>query len=126
MLDVDAAEYAGRTEPGVLAVFLDRFLDLDRELARRGENQRAYRMTGGRRAAARMRRETLQDRQCKAGGFTGAGLRAAHDVAAGKYERNGLLLDGCWDGVAGFGDGPQQFGPQAELDEARCVQIKLL
>src|SRR5207237_8789091 len=81
LLDVDAAEYAGRTEPGVLAVFLDGFLDLDRKLARRGEDQRAYRMAGGRWTAARMRREALQDWQCKAGGFTGAGLRAAHDVA---------------------------------------------
>ena len=122
MLDVDAAEYAGRTEAGVLAVFLDRFLDLDRELARRCKDQRAYGMASGRRTAAGMRRETLQDGQCEAGGFAGARLRAAHDIAAGKYEGNGLLLDRCWDCVAGFGDGPQQFGPQAELHEARCVQ----
>src|SRR4029078_2890355 len=50
LLDVDAAEYAGRAKTGVLAVDLDLILDLDRQLARRREDQCTHRMPRGRRA----------------------------------------------------------------------------
>jgi hypothetical protein len=119
-LDVDAAENAGRAKARVLAVFLDRLFDLYRELARRREDQRTDGVARGRGAVIRLRREPLENRQSKAGSLAGTGLGAAHDIAAGEDERNGLLLDrgGC--GVAGLGDGTQQLRPQAELFE--CAQ----
>ena len=121
-LDVDAAVDDGRAQLGVPAVGLDRVLDLDRELARRGEDQRAHRVARRRRARVGERRQLLQDRQREAGGLAGAGLGAAHDVVAGENDGNGLRLDRRGRGVAGFFDGPQQFGPQPELGKARSVQ----
>ena len=92
------------------AVGPDALLDLERELAGRGEDEGADRRTrrrrGGRAAragAARRRRlpagrprrvEALEDRQDERGGLAGAGLGAGEDVAAGEDERDRLALDG--------------------------------
>jgi hypothetical protein len=100
-VDVDAAEHHHRGERQVLAVGLDRFLDLRGEFARRGEDQAA--------GAARLDvvgvlfGQDVQDRQREAGGLAGAGLGGGHQVAAGEHLRNGLGLDRGGHGVAGFG-----------------------
>ncbi len=121
-LDVDAAVDDGRAQLGVPAVGLDRVLDLDREFPGRGQDQRAHRVPRRRRARVGQRGQLLQDRQRETGGLAGAGLGAAHDVVAGENDGNGLRLDRRGRGVAGFFDGPQQFGPQPELGKARSVQ----
>ena len=74
-IDVDAAEHHHRGERQVLAVGLDRFLDLRGEFARRHQNQAARAARLGRLRGAR--RQMMQDRQGEAGGLAGAGLRAA-------------------------------------------------
>jgi len=67
----------------------------------------------------RHRRQFLQDRQGKAGGLAGAGLGAAHHILAGENDGYRLHLDRRGRRIAGFFHGPQQFGPQSELGEAR-------
>src|SRR5688572_12514184 len=63
--------------------------------------------------------EFVEDGEAEAGGLAGPGLGAAHDVEAGEDDRNGLLLNRGGGGVAGFGHGPEDFRPQAELRKAR-------
>jgi len=60
------------------------------------------------------RAQALQDRQGKAGGLAGAGLRGGEQVAAGEYDGNGLRLDRRGNGVALFGDSAEQLGLEAE------------
>ena len=115
LLDVDAAEHAGGPQSGVLAVFLDRFLDLDRQFPRRRQDQRAHGVAGGGGAGVGVLLQPLQDRQRKAGGLAGAGLRATHHVEARQDDGDGLGLDGRGRGVAGFGHGPQNFRAETEL-----------
>ena len=107
LLDVDAAEHDCRAQLRVLAVGAKRFLDLHRELARGGEDQRAYGVARGRRARVGQRCEFLQDRQGEPGGFSGAGLRPAHHVLARENDRNRLHLDRRGRDIAGFVHGPQ-------------------
>ena len=119
LIDVHAAEHARRPESRVFAVFLDRFLDLDREFAGRSQDQRAHRMAGRRGAGIGVALQTLQDRQGEAGGLAGPGLRAAHDVQARHDNGNGLRLDGRGCCVTGFGHGPQNLRAETELVKAR-------
>jgi hypothetical protein len=42
--------------------------------------------------SARERGEALQDRQRECGGLAGAGLRAGHEIAPAKHQRDRLLL----------------------------------
>ncbi len=120
LLDVDAAKHDGRAQVRVLAVGAERFLDLDRELAGRREDQRPDGVARRRGARIGERREFLQDRQRKARGLAGAGLGAAHDVLAGENDGNRLRLNGRGRRVTGVGHGPQQLGSQSELGKARC------
>ena len=119
LLDVDAAVDDGRAQARVLAVLADRFLDLDRELARGRQDQRTDRVAGRRRARVRVLGQLVEDRQAEAGGLAGAGLGAAHDVLAGEDDRDGLLLDRGGGGVTGLGHGAEELRPQAELRKAR-------
>ena len=92
-VDADAAIHERRLERHVPAVDAHALLDLCRELAGRGEDQRAdlvlCRLTGDR------AREPLQHRQHEAGGLAGAGLCAGEHVAAG--ENDGIAC--AWTGV---------------------------
>ena len=106
LLDVDTAEHAGRTKAGVPAVFLDCFLDLDREFAGRGQDQCADRVAGRGRAGIGVLLKALQNREAESGGLAGTGLGAAHDVQACQYNGDGLRLDGCGRCVVGFGNRP--------------------
>ena len=64
--------------------------DLERELARRGEDQRAGAF---RFIHAIVPGEMLQQRQAEGRRLAGAGLGDAEHIAARKTERNGLRLD---------------------------------
>ena len=81
----DAAIDNRHAEVGELGEFLEGFLHLQRELARRLKNQHAQRAVAA---------ETLDDRKGEGRGLARAGLRGADDVAARKDERDGLGLDG--------------------------------
>src|SRR5436190_19171543 len=70
-------------------------------------------------ARIRSRCQLVQYRQRKPGRFAGAGLGAAHDILAGKNQWDCLRLDRRRRGVTGFGNGAEQFRPQAELGKAR-------
>ena len=65
-------------------------------------------------AGIRAARQSLQQRQREAGGFAGAGLRGAEQVAPGQYDRNRLRLDRSGLRVALLGDGTQQRGHEPE------------
>ena len=122
--DVDAAIDAHRAQRQVLAVGLDRLEHLHRELARGREDQRARLVAGGRGAGVGVARDAVQQRQREAGGLAGARLGAAHDVLAGDDDRDGLALDGRGFGVAGIGDGLQQFGNEAEVGKTHgCLRV---
>ena len=89
---VDAAEGEAERKPGVLREYLRVAMDLDRELARGREHERARR--GGRpvrgcRVAQQVREEC--DQEC--GGLAGAGLGLARDVEARERTWQGLGLD---------------------------------
>ena len=58
--------------------------------------------------------QALQDRQRKTGGLAGAGLRAAHQVAALQNDGNGLRLDRRGFGITALGNGANEFFGQAE------------
>jgi hypothetical protein len=69
-------------------------------------------------AAVGLERQALQQRQGKAGGLAGAGLRRAEQVAAGEDDGNRLRLDGGRDGVALVCDRARQLGIKAEAFES--------
>ena len=106
----------------VLAVGAHRRLDLRRELARGGEDQRAQRRAAG--CASGTRRQALQHRQHEAGGLAGAGLRAGEDVAAGEHGGNRLALDGGGEGVALVGDRAHEHVGQPEFCK-RHVNLRM-
>ncbi len=114
---VHAAVDADRAQREVLAVGLDRFLDLHRQFACRREDQRAHRVAGRRGGAVGVAGQLVQQRQGEARRLAGAGLRAAHDVVAGQDDGNGLGLDRGGFGVAGIMHGPEDFGRQPEVGE---------
>lgn len=58
--------------------------------------------------------QALQQRQGETGGLAGAGLRAAHQVAAFEHDGNGLRLDRRGFGITALGNGADEFGGQAE------------
>jgi hypothetical protein len=93
----------------VLAIGADAFLDLQRELTGRGNDQDADFLRRG-----RVLRKKLEDRQREAGGLAGAGLRGAKKVAAGKNDGDGLRLDRGGNGVALLADSAKQLGRQAK------------
>ena len=117
-VDVDAAVDHEGLERDVLAVGLDALVDLDREFARRREDEAAHRVQRGREALARDRGEALQQGQGEAGRLAGARLGGAEQVAPGKDDGNGLRLDGGGFGVALFRDGAEQLGQKPETFES--------
>ena len=125
LLDVDAAVDHRRPESAVLAVGADRFLDLDRELARRRQDQRPDRMARRRRAGVGGRGELVQDRQGEASRLAGAGLGTAHHVLACHDQRDRLHLDRRGRGVTCFGHRTEDLRPQAERGKARAIAHSL-
>ena len=89
----------------VFAVLDEIFGDLQREFARRLQDQAARHAGAGARAG-----QDVQHRQGEAGGLAGAGLRHAQHVAAHQHERDRLLLDRGGMAIAHVVDGAQH-GP---------------
>ena len=84
-----AAEYHRLKQFQMAGVAFHLIADLDRQLARRGEDQRAWlasplNLFGGQR---------VEDGQGESGGLAGAGLGDAQHVAPFHQRRNGLRLD---------------------------------
>jgi hypothetical protein len=107
--EADAAVDRGRTDAPVAAVDADRFLDLERKFASRGEDEGADRTTAGARVDVG-RPEALEERQHEGRRLAGAGLGVGHEVTAGQHERDRLGLDGGGLGVALVRDGAEELG----------------
>ncbi len=112
-VDADATVDGRRADAPVAAVDAHALLDLERELAGRGEDQRADGPAAGARVAVR-RAKVLEHGQHEGRRLAGAGLGAGHQVAAGEDERDRLGLDGGGLGVALVRDGAEEFGLQPE------------
>ena len=95
----------------MLAVGAHTFMHLNRQLARRHEDQ-ATRLALSERGAGG---QQLQDRQGKTGGLAGARLGGGHQVAAGQHHGNSLGLNRRGRVVTFFGNGTQYIGRQAEV-----------
>src|SRR6266852_778823 len=62
-----------------------------------------------------MGQQQLNDGQGKTGGFTGAGLRGAHDVTTLQHDRNRLGLNRRWVDVALISERTQNVGREPEI-----------
>ncbi len=94
-----------RTDALGAAEHVERLRDLQRELARRREHERARprpAATGERGIHAG---EAFEHRNRECGGLAGAGLRASDHVAAFEDRPDRLGLNRSWRGIAGAGDG---------------------
>ena len=87
-VDTDATEDRERGERQVRSRRCHAFLDLHGEFARRREDQHARLLR-----PCALALQKLQDGQREAGGLSGAGLRAGHQVALLQHDGNRLLLD---------------------------------
>ena len=109
-IEADAAVDRGRADRALGAVGPDARLDLERQLAGRGQDQRP-----DERPARHARRvQELEHRQHEGRGLARAGLGAGEHVTTGQDERNGLALDGRGFRVALVGDGTKEVGRQPE------------
>jgi hypothetical protein len=106
----DATVHDRDPQVGELGKFLERLLDLQRELARRFENQAAQ---------FAVRAQALDDRQCKRRGLAGAGLRGADDVTTLEHHRNRLRLDRGGRNIAHFLHAVREGVTQPEGRESR-------
>ena len=106
---VDAAHDGHRREPDVVAERQRLLVDLQRQLARRREDERAEL------AVRRPAVQALQDRQEERRRLAGAGGRAADQVAAGQDHRDRLRLDRRRPGVPHVPDGLGQRRDEVEL-----------
>jgi hypothetical protein len=84
--------------------------DLRRQLACRGEDERA-------RGPARLVNQAMQDRQQKRGRLPAAGLRAGQQVFARKRGRNRLGLNRCRAGEPELANALQKVGMEVERRE---------
>ena len=115
--DIDAAEHHGRAQRRELAVALDAFGHLVRQLARGREDQHAHLVPRGRRTGVGHRHQTMQDRQRKRRGLARAGLGSTHDIPAFHDERDRLRLDRRRYRVARIDHCLQQQRMQSDLGE---------
>ena len=118
--EADAAEDGGAAEVGVLAVDADGFLDLEREFARRRDDEGAD-GPAARAGRERLRDEPVDHRQHEGGRFAGARLSAADQVGALDGERDGLGLDGGGVLVAGVEDAAENGLGKPELTKRNQV-----
>jgi hypothetical protein len=104
---------------------LDRVLvDLDRELAGRGDAQRAG-LVGAPAGRRRVGHQALEQREQERGGLAGAGLGLARDVAAGQRDRQRLRLDRGAAQEAGVVDGAEQGVVETEGGEGDVREMGL-
>ena len=109
--EADAAVDGDGSDRPMPAVDAHALLDLQRELARRLQDEGPHHAT----AIGPGGIQALQHGQHEGGRLAGAGLGAGHQVAAGQHERDRLRLDGGGIGVVLVRDGAEQFGRQPEL-----------
>ena len=107
-------------ERQVAAVGPEAALDLDRELAGRGHDERPNGMPRGREAGVGVRLEALEDGQRERRGLAGAGLGTTHQVMAREHDGDGLLLDRGGDRVALIGHSTQDLRAQAQMVEGHA------
>jgi hypothetical protein len=130
-LEADSAIDGRRADGTSGAVRPDTFLDLERELASRCQDEAADRQTGGSVWPAATGRqmarggpagvEELQDREHEGGGLARTRLGTGQEVAAGEDDRDRLGLDRCRLDVTLGDHRPQKLGRQPELVErSRC------
>ena len=112
-IESDAAVDGRRADRALGAVGPDARLDLERELAGRGQDQRPNERTAGR----PRRMQQLEHRQHEGRGLARAGLGAGEHVTTGQDERDRLALDGGGFRVALVGDGTKEVGRQPEQIE---------
>ena len=121
---VHAAEGEPEREAGVLHEYLGVAVDLDRELARRRQDQRARRgrgAVGRRRVAQQVGEESDQERR----GLSGAGLRLPGDVEAGERARQRLGLDRRTAFEARIGDAAGDGFGQVQSGEREVGKLML-
>ena len=97
----------------VAAVLVQRLRDLDRQLARRGQNERLHR--------AQLGVDRLDDGQAERGRLAGAGLRLGDDVLPAQEERDGCDLDRRRRFVADVLDRLQQRGADPQVLKGRAA-----
>ena len=92
---LDAAVENRLPDRRVLAVFGETLVNLNRQLARRGEHERAN-LPPATVDAARLATEPVQNRQCKCGRLAGSGLSTAENISPfqDRGNRGGLNLGG--------------------------------
>ena len=97
-----------------LRVLVHALLDLNAQLARRRQHERAR--------AARAIEQPIDDRQGERGGLAGSCLREAHDVAPLEHERDRLRLDRRRRGVSRVAHRLQTTSRKPELVERRRLE----
>src|SRR5664280_55074 len=105
-----AAEDSRAGERRVDRERLEVLVDLRRQFARRGEDERARR-------AARLRDEAVEDGEDEGGGLAAARHRAGEEVLALHRGRNGVVLDGRGLREAHFLDAAEEVGMETERGE---------
>jgi hypothetical protein len=117
LLVVHAADHAGHLEVGEARQGLGVLLDLQRQFAGRGDDQRPRR-AGLLGVGLLLLEEVGEDRDQEGGGLAGAGLRLADHVATQQGLAQGLRLDrGAVLEAQGM-DGPHQRQRQIEVVKA--------
>ena len=116
-----AADDHAEAQAEAAAVGVEAARDLDGELARRRQHQRARALGLGALAEAG---EVLQHGQREGGGLAGAGLGDAQHVAALQQRRDGARLDRRGLGVVGGFEGTQQRLGQAEIRKRNITHWK--
>jgi hypothetical protein len=91
--------------------------DLERQLPRRGEDERA---------GAGLPGEPVDDGEEEGGGLAGAGRRGADDVAPLERGRDRLRLDGGRVLEPGAGQGAERLGGELQVCEGLRAQLVLL
>ena len=111
-----AADRQRRLEAQMAAIGAEAVEDLAGQFAGRAQHQDAAAFALER---ARIRGETMQDRQREGRGLAGAGLRDADHVAARHDDRDGLRLDRGRGGVFFFGEGTRDRVVKIEVVKIR-------
>ncbi len=122
-IEADSTIGDGDAQWQVSTIVAQLVADLLGQFARGREHQGAHAVGGGRCAVT----ESLQQRQRKAGGLAGAGLRGGDQITSSQDQRNGLRLyrRGCL--VVQLDQGSQQRVDQSEVREIHvcCVRPEL-
>ena len=113
-----AAEHDGVLERQAASVLFKAFEDLQRQLPRGGEHQRAHRPPAVRQI---LRGQPLQHRHSEGGRFARARLRAAEQIAALQHGRDGRLLDGGGGLITGRLERFQNRGNDAKLFKCHTI-----